>query len=96
MSGGQTTHDVGLGTGEGTAMSVGLGVTVGGTGNGVGTGRVAVGAVGSGVGDTRCGSGRKTSIVPQIMLSATRALITTNRFRALCALGIRFTHYLPW
>jgi hypothetical protein len=92
---GNWDHDVGLGTGEGAIMSVGLGVTVGETGVGVGTGDVSVGTVGSGVGVPRRGSGKKTSAVPQIILSATRALMTRNILLARCALDIRLTHYLP-
>jgi hypothetical protein len=88
------THDVGLGTGEGATSGVTPGVAVGGPSVGVGTGCVAVGNAGKGVGETLCGSGKRTRTVPQIMLSATRALMIKNKRRVLCPFDIRLTPYL--
>lgn len=87
---------MGRGTGVGATTIVGVGITVGGTGETVAAG-VGVDEVGVAVGGTRrCGAGRMTSTVPQIILTATRALSTRNSLPPDCRLPKRFTFYLPY
>jgi len=88
-------HEVGRGRGDGATASVGVGVATSGLGEGVASSGVTVGTAGGAVGCARrCGGGKKVRIVPQIMLTTTRALSTTNKF-APRPLDERLTSYLP-
>ncbi len=89
------SQEVGRGRGDGATASVGVSVATTGLGDGVASSGVAVGTVGGTVGCTRrCGSGKKITIVPQIMLTTTSALSATNKFPPR-PLDERLTSYLP-
>lgn len=88
---------VGFGAGVGATTSVGVGITVGEAGDTVAAAEVGVDEVGVAVGGTRrCGAGKMTRTVPQIMLTATRALSMRNSLPPGCRLPERFTSYLPY